>query len=221
LQQVIAAAHAWVPQKTALEIRNQIALGNSKQFTSIVDGSRAKPIAEAKVKTQTFFVTTILAKQLERAKPVLVAAIRRATTEHSGLLAGGWSWFLQSGGKSGPVSRLGETLPGDLTLRAGDALILAPSARYAWFANYHAARRETFVPAEVRRARAGKGNRRKPPRGFGFMAYAARQLRAPLKNIGVSVWPVNSTTLAPSGTVSRFGVPILVFVVTSRLRTLN
>jgi hypothetical protein len=117
---------------------------------------------------------------------------------------------------------LGENLPGDLQLRSGDALILAPKAAYAWFANYNAARAKSFVPTEVKRVQAGKvSRRRRPPRGFGFMAYAARRMRTDLTKIGVSVWPRFSPLLAPSGTTAKFGVPILVFVVSARLRTLH
>lgn len=217
LSQVSAAAAQWVRQTAQRELDNQIRLGNSKQYTSLVDGSRAKPISEADRKVQVFFVTAILARQLGRAKPVLVDAIRRSTRMHTGLLANGWGWYIQRGGKGTPATRVGVELPPDLSLRPGDALILAPTAAYAWFANYRVARHEGFVPTEVKRQRKTGHTRRKPPRGFGFMAYAARQLRPELKRIGISVWPVFSTALEPPGTRAKFGVPILVFVVSSRL----
>lgn len=222
LDQVRAAASQWVRQTSERELKHQIELGNSKQYLAVVDGSRVKPISQALQRVQIFFVTTILARNLGRAKNVLAAAIRRATHTHTGLLADGWEWYQQTGGKAGPVRRLGATLPPDLALHAGDGLILAPAARYAWFGNYYTARHQTFVPSEVKRKRAGKVvRRRKPARGFGFMAYAARQLRPELSKAGVSVWANTSTALAPPGTRSRFGVPILVFVVSARLRTLH
>ena len=222
IAQVAVSASLWVRQTAEREINNQIALGNSKQYVAIVDGSKGAPVNQAKQKVQVYFVTTLLARKLEQAKPVLMAAIRRVTNEHTGLLANGWTWYLQRGGKSGSTEQLGGSLPSDLQLRTGDALILAPAAPYAWFANYNASRAGAFVPTEIKKARAGKVSRRKrPPRGFGFMAYAARRLRGDLTKIGVSVWPRFSTKLAPPGTRAKFGVPILVFVVSSRLRSLH
>lgn len=222
LQQVAASAALWVRQTTQRELDNQIALGNSKQYVAIVDGTKGKPISQATRKAQIYFVTTLLARKMEQAKPILTAAIRRVTKTHTGLLAEGWGWYIQRGGKGARAESLGDSLPSDLQLRAGDALILAPRAAYAWFANYNVARSEAFIPSEVKRARAGRGRpRKRPPRGFGFLAYAARRIRPDLSKIGVSVWPRMSTALAPAGTVAKFGVPILVFVVSSRLRQLN
>jgi hypothetical protein len=222
LAQVRTAAQQWVQQTAAREIANQIQLGNSKQYTQTVDGSTSKPLSAATQKVVVIFATTLLARKLAQAQTILTAAILRVTKVHTGLLSSGWEWSVQRGGKNGQVQSLGPSIPNDLTLRTGDALILAPRAAYAWFANYNAARAQSFVPSEVKRQRAGKAPRRhRPPRGFGFMAYAARRLRADLSRIGVSVWPRFSTALAPNDTRAQFGVPILVFVVSKRLQTLQ
>ena len=222
LAQIRLAAHQWLQETAAREIANQLALGNSKQYIQTVDGSQSKPLSQAEQKVTVVFALTLLARQLAQAQPILEAAIRRVTQVHTGLLSEGWEWSVQRGGKNGRVELLGPTIPNDLTLRPGDAMILAPRASYAWFANYNAARAQAFVPAEVKRQRAGKAVRRhRPPRGFGFMAYAARRLRPNLSRIGVAVWPRFSTAMAPAGTRARFGVPILVFTISSRLQTLH
>ena len=222
LAQVNQAAAQWVQQTAAREIANQLTLGNSKQYVQTVDGSQTKPLDQAQRKVQVIFALTLLARKLAQAQPILDAAIRRVTQVHTGLLTTGWEWYVQRGGKGGNTQRLGPTIPGDLTLATGDAMILAPRAPYAWFANYNAAREQAFVPAEIKRLRQGKVSRRhRPPRGFGFMAYAARRMRTDLSRIGVSVWPRFSTALQPSGTKAHFGVPVLVFVVSKRLQTLH
>ena len=160
LAQVNQAAAQWVQQTAAREIANQLTLGNSKQYVQTVDGSQTKPLDQAQRKVQVIFALTLLARKLAQAQPILTAAIRRVTQVHSGLLTTGWEWYVQRGGKGGNTQRLGPTIPGDLTLATGDAMILAPRAPYAWFANYNAAREQAFVPAEIKRLRQGKVSRR-------------------------------------------------------------
>lgn len=223
LKQIREQAPLWVRAVATEQIANQIRLGNSRQYSTLVDGAQGKAVDQANRIARVYFVTAVLARNLTKARRVLEAAIRRILKTHTGLLASGWQWYVQRGGRSGSMQLLGEAVPPGLELRPGDALILAPRARYAWFANYNASRLEAFVPAEVRRARriiAGGGKpprRRRPPRGFGFMAYAARSIRPELKRIGVSVWPRFTTQLAPPGTRARQGVPILVLAVGRRL----
>lgn len=219
MKEIREQAPLWVRAVAAEQIANQIRLGNSKQYTTNVDGVAGKPVDQAMRIARVYFVTTVLARNLEKARRVLETAIRKILKTRTGLLASGWQWYVQRGGPAGGAQLLGDAVPPGLELRPGDALILAPRAPYAWFANYNASRLEAFVPAEVRRARrviAGGGKpprRRRPPRGFGFMAYAARIIRPELKRIGVSVWPRFTTELAPSGTHARRGVPVLVLVV--------
>lgn len=223
LRQVREQAAQWVRAVAAEQIARQIELGNSRQYTAVVDGSKGKAVEQAERTVRVYFVTAVLARNLAKARRVLEAAVRRILKTRTGLLASGWQWYVQRGGPSGSTTLLGESVPPGLELRPGDALILAPRASYAWFANYNASRLEAFVPREVARARrviAGGGKpprRRRPPRGFGFMAYAARAIRPELRRIGVSVWPRFTTALAPPGTHARRGVPILVLVVNKRL----
>lgn len=223
LKEIREQAPLWVRAVAAEQIANQIRLGNSKQYTAVVDGSSSKAIDQAQQKVRVYFVTAVLARNLTKARRALEIAVRRILKTRTGLLATGWQWYHQRGGPAGAIALLGDSVPPGLELRAGDALILAPRASYAWFANYNASRIEAFVPREVARARrviAGGGKpprRRRPPRGFGFMAYAARSIRPELKRIGVSVWPRFTTQLAPAGTHARRGVPILVLVVNRRL----
>lgn len=224
LKQVREQAPLWVRAVAAEQIAKQIQLGNSRQYTAVVDGSQGKAVDQANRNVRVYFVSAVLARNLTKARRTLEAAVRRILTTRTGLLATGWEWHLQRGGPSGSISLLGVSVPPNLALMPGDALILAPRARYAWFANYNASRLEAFVPREVARARkviAGGGKpprRRRPPRGFGFMAYAARSIRPELKRIGVSVFPRFTTLLAPAGTRARYGVPILVLVVNKNLR---
>lgn len=224
LKEVQAQAPLWVRAVAAEQIANQIQLGNTRQYTAVVDGSAGRNVDQATRSVRVYFVSAVLARNLTKAQRVLEVAIRKILTTHTGLLATGWQWWVQRGGPSGSTTLLGDSVPPNLALMPGDALILAPRARYAWFANYNASRLEAFVPREVVRARkviAGGGKpprRRRPPRGFGFMAYAARSIRPELKKIGVSVFPRFTTALAPAGTHARFGVPVLVLVVNKNLR---
>jgi len=222
LKQVQAAAQQWVRDTAAREIQNQINLGNSKEYVAIVDGSRTKPVSQAEQRVVVFFVSAILARNLSKAKNVLRRAILRVSKRRTGLLSEGWVWAIQRG-RRGSVTLLGSELPAKLELRPGDALILGPRANYAWYVNYFASRKQAFVPAEVRRARKGlKSRRKRPPRGFGYLAYAARQLRSELRQIGVSVWPSFSTVWPPAGRmITKYGAPMLVFRVSNRLRHMH
>lgn len=222
LEQILKQVPLWVRATAAEQIARQIQLGNSKQYTAVVDGSQGKPVDQAERKVRVYFVTAVLARNLEKVRRVLEAAIRKILKTHTGLLASGWQWHVQRGGKSGPIQLLGDALPPDLALRPGDALILAPKAPYAWFADYYAAR-VYYAPkaqarqiARARRAIAGGGKpprQRRPARGFGFMAYAARSIRGELRRIGVGVVPRFTTQLGPQGVRSRYGVPILVLTI--------
>lgn len=223
LKEIRTQGPLWVRAVAAEQIANQIRLGNSPQYTTLVDGSAGKPVDQAIRIARVYFVTAVLARNLTKAKRVLETAVRKIMKTRTGLLATGWQWYHQRGGPNGTMALLGDTVAAGLELRPGDALILAPKASYAWFANYNASRLQAFVPRETARARrviAGGGKparRRRPPRGFGFMAYAARMLRPELRRIGVSVWPRFTTQLGPGSQHSRFGVPILVLVVNRRL----
>lgn len=218
LKQVEKQAALWVQLTAKEQIANQLALGNSKEYVAIVDGSKSKPISEAQRRVVVYFVTAVLARSLFRAKDVLRRAILRVSQRRTGLLSEGWVWMLQRG-KGAPFQLLGATLPSTLVLLPGDAVILVPRAAYAWFVNYYAARKESFVPSERKKgAKVSKKRKGKKPRGFGFMAYAARQLRPSLKAIGISVWPTvveDGSLPLPQGFGP--GVPVLSFVVSRRL----
>jgi hypothetical protein len=224
LKQVQEQVPLWVRYTAIEKINEQLALGNSKQYTAVVDGSRTKAIMQAERRVVVYFVTTVLTRALNKAKPVLRRAIMRVSKRQTGLLADGWVWYLQRGGKHGPISFLGDSLPSSLELRPGEAVMLVPRAAYAWFVNYYASRKQSFVASERKvRVKPSKRRRKRPPRGYGFMAYAARQLRSELKQIGFSVWPsfTPDTPPAPGGVKARFGVPILVFVAKRQLRGLS
>lgn len=214
----------WVRGTATTQIANQISLGNSKQYTTFVDRSAGKPIQQAERNVRVYFVAAILARNLEKAKRVMEAAVRNSVKSRTGLLAGGWQWYLQRGGPSGSLQFLGPSVPSGLTLRVGDALILAPKVAYAFFADYYASRKQTFTGAARRAREKGVITRRvKPKRGFGFVAYAARRLRPELRRIGVAVMPRYSTdtTIGVQGKRAGYGIPMLVLLVTRRARMMQ
>lgn len=218
LEEIRKQAPLWVRATAAEQIANQIRLGNSPQYTAVVDGSKTRPIDQANQKVIVYFVTAVLARNLEKAKRVLEMAVRRILKTRTGLLATGWVWYVQRGGKTGPMELVGDAVPAGLELRPGDALILVPKAPYAFFADYNAARLGTFVPKQrVRRGGVRPARQKRPPRGFGFMAYAAKAIRPELRRIGVSVVPSLTTQLAPAGTHARRGVPILILAISRKL----
>jgi hypothetical protein len=219
LKQVAQQAPLWVRAKTIEGIRGQHAAGNSKQFTAIVDGSKTKPIQQAMWKVHVYFVSAVLTRTLGRAKDVLRKAIERGTKRHTGVLSDRWSWYLQQGGKKGTLTYLGESLPGDLSIRATDRLILAPRAEYAWFANYYALHSRAIVKKyrKPRKDKSGQkfadGRDAGMAKSMGFMQLAARQLRPELKRINFTVfcsWTKESPP-APNKFHSEKGIPILVF----------
>lgn len=218
LKQVQNQARQWLVGTALEQVERQIQLGNSKQFTAVVDGSRSKPIVNAERRVVVYFVGAVLARNLQKAQDVLRRAILRVSKRRTGKLSNGWTWFLQRGGKGKALTRLGAVLPASLNLQGGDAVILAPRANYAWFVEYFGRRKAPFVPTELKKTKR-KSRRKRPPRGTGYTAYAARQLRSELRQVGVSVWAVYSKKppAAPFGTVSKYGVPILVFRVSKRV----
>lgn len=222
LKEVLELVPQWVRGTAIEQVENQIAIGNTRQYTAIVDRSRTKAITQAERNVRVFFVSQVFARNLAKAKSIIEAAVRKLTTTQTGVLAGKWQWYLQRGGPQGSLQYIGPSIPSGLTLRPGDAMILAPEAGYAFFANYYASRKQAYVPREVARARkaAAAGlkppRRRRPPRGFGFIAYAARRVRPEFQRIGVSVWPRYTTELSTVGHRAHVGIPMLVFVVSKR-----
>ena len=224
IKQVADQAAAWVQAKTIEEIKRQHELGNSKQFTAVVDGSTTKAIERAERRVVVYFVSAILTRTLGRAKEVLQHNILRFTRNHPDLVEG-WTWFLRTGGKAGTIKAIGQTLPTNIRLNAGDALILAPTTKYAWFVNSAAVRHDVSKKID-RRAREdarfkATGKRRggralsATPGGKGFMAATSAQLRADLKRVGFTVW-ASTTFRAPPGPSAGWrstkrGVPILIF----------
>jgi hypothetical protein len=225
LKEVIAQAAVWVQTKTVEVIKEQHDLGNSKQFIAVVDGSKSKPINQAQRKVVVYFVSAVLTRYLSGAKEMLQKNILRSTMRRTGLLADGWTWYLQVGGKGGSLTSVGGSLPTNIRIRAGDALILAPTAKYAWFGNAAAVRGS--IQRKLRRRDAeerkfqmtGKRRSGKPignnPGGEGFMAKTAKQLRPQLKRVGFRV-TAGFTKNAPPGPSSgwpstRRGIPILIF----------
>lgn len=222
---MIQQAPVWVQTKSPEEISNQHALGNSKQFTAVVDGSQSKAISQAQRKVVVYFVSAVLTRALAGAKDRLKKNILSSTTRRTGLLADGWTWFLQSGGQGGNLTPVGDSLPTNLRIRGGDALILAPGAGYAWFGNSAAVRGHKQKKLrrrekeEAKFALTGKRRRGRPisanPKGVGFMGKTATQLRAELKKVGFNV-AASFAKVSPPGPSGGWnsttrGVPILVF----------
>jgi hypothetical protein len=227
LKEVVKQSQQWVQLKAPEETENEIKKGNTPEFTTVVDGSKSKPVEQAQRKVVVYFVSAVLTRELSRAKDVLLRNIKRLTTVYTGRLTQGWTWYLQTGGQWGRVQRLGESLPSNARIHAGESLILAPTADYAWFAN-SSAMRENVSKQLLKRHRenkkfleTGKRRRGKPisatPKGMGFMGQTAKQLRSELSHVGFKV-TANFTTSAPPGPASgwrstRRGIPILIFYV--------
>lgn len=217
LEQVKANALEWQRTKPVEEIANQVALGNSKEYTTVVDGSRTKPISQSTRRVDVYFISAVLTRTLGRAKDILARAILRTSKRHTGLLSQGWVWYRQTGGKGGTLDLIGETLPTDLRIKRGTSLILAPQANYAWFANYYAKRDHGFKTKRRKRVAMMANGRQAPaPNSVGFMAYAAKRLRPDLKKIGFSVFVIFTAEVPPSphGIRNRrngYRGPVLIF----------
>jgi hypothetical protein len=221
---VLRQSKMWLRAKTAEEIKRQIDLGNTPNFTAVVDGSKAKDIQKADQKVVVYFVSQVLTRTLNRAKDVVQKMVLKYTTKRTGLLSEGWTWYAQSGGKKGPVKWVGDTLPSNLQIGRGQYLILAPRAEYAWFANYfskHQHQKDLAWNATKRDIKilAGKAKRGRGkltshnPRSLGFVGQAARTLDRDLKRIGFRVHAsvTKNSPPSPAGFVSEHGVPMLVF----------
>ena len=148
LKQVREQAQLWLRLTAREQIENQLRLGNSKDYRMVVDGNDHKPLSEAKQKVVVYFVTAVLARNMLRAKEILRKAILRVSERRTGLLSEGWVWAFQKERKA-PFQLLGSTLPKQLELRQGNALILVPRAGYAFFVNYYASQAQVLqAPGE-------------------------------------------------------------------------
>lgn len=215
LREVQKQAALWVRSKTKEELKKQWDLGNSRQVTVVVDGSKTKEIDQAERRTVVYFITAVLTRALLGAKSILVAAIARGTHRRTGLLQR-WHWYFQPNGMRGRVRPLGENLPSSFTMTPGDSLLLVPLAPYALFANSYVVDNQRLMPKIRKSKKGGRGPgklRHSTTKGPGFIAYTTKKVRSDLKHVGFYVYGANAIAQppAPQGTKHKYGVPIIVF----------